>query len=97
MNGPMEIWLGCHESPEKSPLYMLRLITHHLQAFRTKMYTPYTGIFDGERESVFAIRLGTAPDYPKGYTDEAIVELIKPVNKLNRAERRRKDREKNNR
>lgn len=94
INGPMEIWIGCHESPEKSLLYMLRLITHHLQVFRTKIYIPYTGIFNNECEQIFAIRVGHAPEYPVGYSDEEEVELIKPVMKLSRTERRRLEREK---
>lgn len=58
---PVELWVGCHESPERTLMTLLRVITAHLQVFRSKIYFPYTGLFDRSEEGVYAIRVGSLP------------------------------------
>ncbi|MCL5290570.1 MAG: hypothetical protein M1489_06035 [Firmicutes bacterium] len=91
--GSIELWVGCHEFPERTLLSMLRLITAHLQAFRTKMYFPYKGIYDNtERKEIFAVCVGALPKAQKGSKPPGRVSLIKKVkfDKNKRSNKRRR-------
>lgn len=76
-NAPNELWVACHEIPERVLLSFFFRLTSHLQMFRTKMYVPSKDVYSGGQTKLFVVGVGNLPEKPKNANLVKRIQLIK--------------------